>query len=176
MKKIAIILIFLLIPIFSFSNRSRNEFDTSIIENIKPTVSEIPPGYMFGKIPHTARKVFKGNPWLMDSKTVRKLSNRIYPGGNYRNISKIHITIITNITKPYSDDIVCYLLLFKSRRTAQKELAKLNKFVSYNKDRTILLAKKNLAVFLNVDDAEDFHYIRQLAEEIENKLNGLVTK
>ena len=76
-------------------------FKPYIIDKIKITNNDIPEGFVFGKVPKFARKVLKNNPWMLDKSAVRKLTNRIYPGGNYATISKIHMTIIAKEKKPY---------------------------------------------------------------------------
>jgi len=148
-------------------------YSSSIIEKIKPTAEEIPAGYMFGQVPDFARSLLKSNPWSLDQAAIKKLTNRIYPGGEYAKVSDLHMTIITNKKNPYGDDIVCYIFIFRNEKSAQEELIKLNEHVGYNSDRSIVVEKKNLAVYLCVDSVKDYEYIKTLSESIKKKLETL---
>jgi hypothetical protein len=148
-------------------------YSSSIIEKIKPTTDEIPAGYMFGQVPEFARSLLKTNPWTLDQAAIKKLTNRIYPGGEYSKVSDLHMTIITNKKNPYGDDIVCYIFIFKNEKSAQEELVKINEHVGYNNDRSIVIEKKNLAVYLCVDSVNDFEYIKTMSESIKKRLETL---
>ncbi len=147
--------------------------DDELIEKIKITQSDIPQGYIFGKIPGPAKAVFKNNPWSFDNNAVRKLTGRIYPGGDYSKISAIHMTILTRSDKPFSDDIVCYLMVFNRGKSSADEIKKLKEHIDFNGDRALLVTRDNLAIFMHVDDTDDFHYIRSLSEKIEQRLSSL---
>jgi hypothetical protein len=45
--------------------------------------------------------------------------------------------------------------------------------VGYNRDRAIVIEKKNLAVYLHVDSVKDFEHIRELSETIKKRLETL---
>ena len=173
MKKTVSLLIFIFITLCIIPASSSLSYDITVFNRLKPSESEIPEGFVLGMIPDFARKVLKENPWQLDQNAIRKLADRIYPDGDPNAIQDIHMTIMTAKDRPYSDDIVCYIILFKKGKTAKTELDKLSSFNGYNGDRTILLSKDNLAVFLLVDDVDNFQHIRQMADSIEAKLKEL---
>lgn len=148
-------------------------YSSSIIEKIKPTTDEIPAGYMFGKVPEFAQSLLKTNPWNLDQDAIKKLTNRIYPGGEFSKVADLHMTIITNKKNPYGDDIVCYIFIFKNEKSAQEELIKINQHVGYNNDRSIVIEKKNLAVYLCVDSVKDFEHIQVISEAMKKRLETL---
>jgi len=148
-------------------------YSSSIIEKIRPTSDQIPAGYMFGKVPGFAQSLLKENPWNLDQTAIKKMANRIYPGGEYSKITDLHMTIIANKKNPYGDDIICYIFVFKNEKSAQEELLKINEYVGYNKDRSIVLGKNNLAVYFCVDNAKDFDYIQAMSEAVQKKLETL---
>ena len=86
MKKTAAITSTLLLFIAAISAFGSIDYDTTVIEKIKISNTEIPEGFMLGKIPGYAKKIFQANPWMMDTASIKKLSSRIYPGGNYNKI------------------------------------------------------------------------------------------
>ena len=159
--------------ILIFILNANAEFKSDIIGKVAITNTEIPHGFILGKIPGFAKKTLKGNPWLMDSRAIRKLTKRIYPGGDSNSVKDIHVTIMTTSKKPYGDDIVCYILLFKDGTKAKNEIKKMSDYVGYNSDRAMLLTKDNIAVFLHVDDVGNFYLLNGLANNIRTKLKGL---
>ncbi len=173
MKRHSLLTIFLITTAVVFIGSSSAMYSSSIIEKIKPTTEEIPEGYMFGQVPEFAQSLLKTNPWNLDQAAIKKLTNRIYPGGEYTKVSDLHMTIITNKRNPYGDDIVCYIFIFKNEKSAQEELIKINEHVGYNSDRSIVIEKKNLAVYLCVDSVKDFEHIREISETIKTKLETL---
>ena len=68
-------------------------FKSNIIDKVAITNNEIPTGFVLGKIPGFAKKTLRSNPWLFDSKAIRKLTGRIYPGGDFKYVSNIHTHI-----------------------------------------------------------------------------------
>jgi hypothetical protein len=170
MKKITALSFTLAMMFILSSGFAIGKFKTDIIDKVRLSDTEIPEGFMLGQIPGPAKVVFKGNPWLMDRNAIQKLTQHIYPGGDYTKVSQIHVTILANREKPFSDDIVCYVILYNDTIAAKDELRKFQEFVGYNSDRAILLPKDNLAVFLLVDDVKDFHYIQAMAGTIEGRL------
>lgn len=173
MKKKSLFLVTITVFISVFIGSSTVMYSSSIIEKIRPTTAEIPEGYMFGQVPEFARSLLKTNPWNLDQAAIKKLTNRIYPGGEYTKVQDLHMTIITNKMNPYGDDIVCYIFVFRNEKSAQEELAKLNEHVGYNSDRSIIIEKKNLAVYLCVDSVKDFEYIKTMSETIKKRLETL---
>ncbi len=173
MKRHSILIIFVLTIATVFISSSGAMYSSSIIEKIKPISDEIPTGYMFGQVPEFARSLLKSNPWTLDQTAIKKLTNRIYPGGEYTKVSDLHMTIITNKKNPYGDDIVCYIFIFRNEKSAQEELVKLNEHVNYNSDRAIIIEKKNLAVYLHVDSVKDFEYIKAMSESMKKRLETL---
>ena len=173
MKKHKSLVISLITILSVFISSTTAMYSSSIIEKLKPTSEEIPAGYMFGQVPGFAQNLLKTNPWSLDEAAIKKLTNRIYPGGEYSKVSDLHMTIITNKKNPYGDDIVCYIFVFKNEKAAQEELIKLSEHVGYNSDRSIVIEKKNLAVYFCVDSTKDFEYIQALSEAMKKKLESL---
>ncbi len=171
-KKTATTVIISLILAISISS-AEAMYKSNIISKVIISQKDIPSGFSFGKIPGFAKKVLKNNPWMLDRSAIRKLAGRIYPGGDYNKISNIHMTVMANKRNLYGDDIVCYVILFKDNIAAKDEIKKISDFAGYNKDRVILLKKNNMVIYFHVDDTENFHLIRKLAENINIKIQDL---
>ena len=124
MKRHSLLFISVATIITVFISSTTAMYSSSVIEKLKPTSEEIPDGYMFGQVPDFAQSLLKNNPWSLDQAAIKKLTNRIYPGGEYTKVSDLHMTIITNKKNPYGDDIVCYIFIFRNEKSAQEELAK----------------------------------------------------
>ena len=173
MKRALCIMIFISFLIFAMSLNGISDYGEGVIDKVRLSDSDVPEGYMYGKIPDFARKVLKGNPWMMDSSAVRRLTKRIYPDGNYSKVLKIHVTILADRKTPYGDDIVCYIILYRDSSSARDEIKKITRFVEFNRDRAILVNKMNLVIFFHVDDIKDFHYIKKIGVKLEDKLSKL---
>ena len=171
MKKIFIIIIMLISVTAMFAIPGNSKYSPNIFKELKLNV---PKGFMYGKIPSAFKKWFKGNPWIMNRRTIRKIANKMYPGGNYRRISHVYMTIIANKKYPYNDDIVCYMILFKNKQMAKKEIKKINDYVAYNRDRAIVVSKNNMAVFFHVDDSQNLRYITNMAGKIKTSLQNKI--
>ncbi len=149
------------------------DYKPDAIEKLKPAQSEVPENFTFGTIPGFAKKVLKNNPWILDEAAVKKMVGRIYPGGDYHTVSKIHMSIFANKKNPYKDDFVCYIIIYKNKNTAKKEIEKLTSYTGYNTDRTILISKDNMAVILLADDTANYKYIQGIAESMQEKIKSL---
>jgi hypothetical protein len=162
----------LLISIFCLilSNVHAGDYNVDAIDTIKLTDSDIPNGFIYGKIPDFARKTLKNNPWMMDKAAIKRLAKEIYPGGDFNKIAGIHSTIIANNKKPYNDDIVCYIILFHNSRLAASEMKKINDYIEYNRDRMIEINRDNIVVLMHVDDIRNYPLLKRLASMIENRL------
>ena len=145
-------------------------YNSSIIEKIRLTIDEIPAGYVFGQAPEKAKSLLKDNPWKFDQNAMKNFTNRIYPGADHRNISDIHMTIIAKKDNPFGNDIGCYIFIYKNAKSAKDELRKLNEFIKYNSDRGIVIEKNNLAVYLYINDVNNYEHIKRLSEIIKKKL------
>lgn len=152
------------------------EYRSDVISVLQPTDKDIPTGFMYGKVPPAARTVFKQNPGLLDNPTIQRIAKYVYPEGDYRNIASMHVSIIADEKTPYGDDIVCYVILYKGGKSAEREIKKLNEFAQYNSDRVIVIARENLAVFLLVDSIDNFHHIRTMADAMEVKIDEIDSK
>ena len=137
------------------------------------TANDIPEGFVIGKIPRVAQEVLKDNPWTFDSQAIKKLTERIYPDGDYRKVANVHMTILADEKKPYNDNIVCYVILYKDMKAAKDELKKLNNYVSFNTDRAVVISRDNMVIFLHSDDVADFHHVQDMAASIGSKLKSL---
>jgi hypothetical protein len=170
--------LFVIISIFSFCIYASaiTPKDTSgsvIIDKIKINPEDIPEGFVYGQIPTFARKVLLNNPWLMNRAAVNRLTKNIYPRGDANSIKNMYVSIIAKKEKPFNDDIVCYIIEYVSSSSARKEIEKLSDFSRFNSDRTIVIPHGNIAVFLIVDNVNNYQYIRILKDKFENRLNSL---
>ena len=170
MKKNTFKGIFVIIITILLIGNTTSMYSTTIIEKIKLTIDEIPEGFMFGQVPDFAKGLLKNNPWNLDQDAIKKLTSRIYPGGEYSKISDIHMTIIANKKNPFGDEIGCYIILYKNAQSAKEELTKLNEYVKYNNDRALIIEKNNLVVYLYVDDAGNYEHIEKLYETMKKKI------
>jgi len=173
MKKIKSLTIISFLSIFFFLNSSNAMYSNSVINLIKPDVSDIPAGYRFGIIPQFAKNMLKDNPWDMDQNALSRFAHRIYPDADHRRMSAVHMTIIANEKNPYDDDIVCYIFLYKDKKSAEAEIEKLTKFVEYNNDRGIVLSRENLAVYLLVDHIKEYRHIDNMSKIIQKRIDTL---
>ncbi len=173
MKRVMVILTLaaaftLIFQIFGGATNGSDLFD-----KVKLLNTDIPDGFIYGTVPKYAKELIKDNPWEMDQAAIRKMTDQIYPGGDYSKISGIHVSILAKKTAPYGDDIVCYLILFKDARAANEELKKMMEFAGYNQDRVIIESKNNLVVYLHVDEVKDFPLIRAMSEKIRERLKNI---
>ena len=143
------------------------------VETIRLSDSDIPEGYRYGIIPDFASGLLKSNPWMLDPAAKKKLAHRIYPGAEYTRISSIHMTILAANSNPYGDDIVCYIFMFNDEKSTKEEMIKLNEYTGYNSDRSIVLEKGNIAVFLFVDNVKDYPHIQVISESIKRKMDSI---
>ncbi len=173
MKKIRTLLILSFLAICFFLSSSAAMYSNSVIDIIKLNDSDIPEGYRFGIIPGFAKNMLKDNPWNLDQNALSRFAPRIYPDADSRSMAHVHMTIIASEKNPYDDDIVCYIFLYKDKKSAESEIEKLTKFVEYNNDRGIVLSKENLAVYLLVDHTKEYRHIENISRNIQKKLDTL---
>ena len=143
------------------------------ISKITITEKDIPSGFVIGKLPEKIKDVIKENPWYFDSEAIKRLTGHIYPDGDYKKIAAMHMTIIADEKKPYRDNMVCWIILYKDSQSAKIELSKLNRYTGFNSDRCILIQKNNMAVFMYARDVNDFHYVQDVAQEIQAKIKAM---
>jgi len=173
MKKIIVILIIMFSAAgFFITGLSALSGETEI-DRIRLTDQDIPEGFRYGIIPDFAHGLLKENPWLLDNNAMKKLTHRIYPGAEYTRMSSVHMTILAKKENPYGDDIVCYIFKFRDGKSAKEELSKLNEYSGYNSDRSIVLEKNNMAVFLLVDSTKDYDHIMAISRNIQSRLDNL---
>jgi len=173
MKKPLVLTVAFILMLAALTGQAKPDCSTDIIEQIRPSVSDLPEGFMFGRIPGFAQKVLKGNPWLMDRRAMKRLASRIYPDGDFSKMSAVHMTIMADTKTPFGDDIVCYIIVYRDKSSAKGEIKKLLKFAGYNNDRVLVLSKENMVVFLHVDDTINFHHIQELAGKMGRKLEKI---
>jgi len=173
MKKniIPVMTCLLLFSLFMASGRAVSKHD--MIEKVRVSDKDVPEGFIYGKIPGFARNVLKDNPWSLDKPAIKKMANRIYPDGDYTNISEIHMTIMAKKNNPFRDDIVCYVILYKNENALKKEMKKFTSFAENNRDRVILLSRDNLAVYFSVDDTDNFEYIKTISSSVKARLEEM---
>ncbi len=147
------------------------DFNGEIIDTIRIKQEDLPKGFMFGKIPDFAKKVLKNNPWRMDKQAIKVLAGKIYPGGDYNSITDIHSSILARSASPFGDDIVCYIILYRDVRSSKSEFAKLKSYSDYNNMRTLLIQRKNLAVFMFSDETRTLPLLMKLSEKITKRID-----
>jgi hypothetical protein len=173
MKKAIVCLGVLFTLVIITASNGNSQLKPGAIDSIRLTDKDIPDGFMYGTVPEPYRKTLKGNPWTMDKAAIKRLADKIYPGGDYNKIDSIHVSIIADRNTPFGDDIVCYVILFTNIKAAQEELRKVTEFTGYNSDRSLLITKDNLAVIFFVDDIGNFHYIQELAKTVSERIKSL---
>ncbi len=173
MKKAILSVCILLSFIVITESKGSSQLKVNAIDTVKLTSADIPEGFMYGKVPAPYQSTLKNNPWMMDKAAIKRLADKIYPGGDYSKIAGIHVSIIASKKTPFGDDIVCYMILYNSMKDAQKEIRKMAEFTGYNNDRALLLTKDNLAIIFFVDDITNFHYIQELAKTIGERMKNM---
>jgi hypothetical protein len=151
----------------------RDTSGSATIDKIKINSEDIPEGFIYGQIPTFAKNVLLNNPWLMNRTAVNKLTKNIYPNGDANSVRNMYVSIIAKKEKPFNDDIVCYIIEYNDSASAKKEIEKLSEFSNFNRDRTIVIPHGNIAVFLIVDDVNNFQHICVLRDKLESRLNAL---
>lgn len=173
MKKAIICLSALLTLVIITASSGNSQLKPAAIDSIRLTDKDIPEGFIYGTVPAPYKKTLKNNPWTMDRAAIKRLADKIYPGGDYNKIESIHVSIIADKNTPLGDDIVCYVILFTNMKAAQEEIRKITEFAGYNNDRSLLVTKDNLAVIFFVDDIGNYHYIQELAKTVSERIKGL---
>ena len=173
MKKTRTLIILSFFSICFFLSSSAAMYSNSVIDIVKLNDSDIPEGYRYGIIPGFAKEMLKDNPWNLDQNALSRFAPRIYPGADSRSMANVHMTIIASEKNPYDDDIVCYIFLYKDKKSAEQEIEKLTKFVEYNSDRGIVLSKENLAVYLLVDHIKEYKHIDAISRNIQKRIDSL---
>jgi len=156
------------VSILASANYSRDD-----ISKLTITEKDIPSGFTIGKVPQKLKDVLKDNPWYFDNEAIKKLTGHIYPDGDYKKVAIMHITILADEKNPYKDNMVCWIILYKDSKSAKEELGKLNRYAGLNNDRCILIQKNNMAVFMYSNDVNDFHYVQDIAAEIQAKIRAM---
>jgi hypothetical protein len=173
MRKSILSICILLSLILISESKGSSQLKINAIDTIKITSSDIPEGFMYGKVPAPYQSTLKDNPWMMDRAAIKRLADKIYPGGDFNKIAGIHVSIIASKKTPLGDDIVCYMILYNNMKAAQDEIRKMGEFVGYNRDRALMLTKDNMAVIFFVDDVTNFHYIQELAITIGERMKNM---
>jgi len=173
MKKATLSICILLSFILFTESKGSSQLKINSIDAVKLTGADIPEGFIYGTVPAPYRSTLKDNPWLMDRAAIKRLADKIYPGGDFNRIAGIHVSIIASKKTPLGDDIVCYVILYNSMKDAQQEMKKMTEFVGYNGDRALLLTKDNMAIVFFVDDIENFHYIQELAKTVGERMKNM---
>ena len=173
MKNLKTRFIITILSIFFLLNISSAMYSNSVIDTIKPNEADIPAGYCYGIIPDFAKNMLKENPWNLDQNALNRFAHRIYPDADNNKMSSVHMTIIANQKNPYDDDIVCYIFIYKDKTSAEKEIEKLRKFVGYNNDRGIVLSKENLAVYILIDDVNEYRHMESISRSIQKRIDAL---
>jgi hypothetical protein len=132
--------------------------------------NEIPKGMVYGMIPPKAKNIIKSNPWVLDSTSIRKLSQAIYNNANFSKIKKMVMVILTSENSPYGDDIVYYGFEFANNESAKIENIKLTEVTRYNQTRAILLKGNKKSILLFSDNEALFPIVKKLSLLLEKKV------
>jgi len=171
MKKTLFWSIFIIMVCAGISaNANYNKDD---ISKVVIAEKDIPQGFIIGKMPDKVKDVLKDNPWYFDNEAIKKLTGHIYPDGDYKKVAVMHMTILADKEKPYKDNIVCWIILYKDSIGAKEEMAKLKRHTDFNSDRCILIQKNNMAVLMYARDINDFRYVQGMAAEIQTKMKAM---
>ncbi|MFA5519314.1 MAG: hypothetical protein WDA74_08675 [Spirochaetota bacterium] len=173
MKSLKILFISSILSLFFLLNISSAMYNNSVLDTIKPNEADIPEGYCYGIVPDFAKNMLKENPWNLDSNALNRFVHRVYPDADKNKMSAVHMTIIANKKNPYNDDIVCYIFIYKDKTSAEKEIEKLKNFVGYNNDRGIVLNRDNLAVYLLIDNTNEYRHIESISRSIQKRIDAL---
>jgi len=146
---------------------------TAIIDKIKINSEDIPEGFIYGQIPTFAKTTLLDNPWLMNRAAVNKLTKKLYPNGDANSVKNMYVSIMAKKERPFSSDIICYIIEYNDPVSAKKEIGKLTEFSNFNRDRTIVIPHQKIAVFLITEDVGNFQHIRVLQDKVESRLNSL---
>jgi hypothetical protein len=167
-----LILTLIFIPCQSFLYSNTAEIN-SIVEKLSIKSSDIPKGFVIGKVPEGSKTVFKDNPGFLDKTGISKVTKEIYPNGDKNKVSEIHVTILAKPENILNDDMVCYIIFYKSNLFAKEEMSKFREYIQYHSDRSILLSADNIAIFILSNDIENFDYIRELGSKMQKRLDSL---
>jgi hypothetical protein len=171
MKKIIIYSILFTSLIFLSSSVVYSQNTNAIADKIRLIPGDIPEGFIYGLIPDGAKNILKDNPWTFDKPAIEKLTEKIYPGGDFNQVSGIHITILARKETPHRDDIVCYIIQYRSFKAAKDEVKKLADFAGNNQDRAILHVKDDYVIFLFADDTNNVPLLRELDKKITERMD-----
>lgn len=171
MKKLCVFAIFIAISLCGYA--FTRDFSTSDVDRIRLTAGDVPTGFIMAQIPSFAREVFRDNPCYLDSKGIKRIAKHLYPNGDSNAIASIHSTIMAKQGRPFGDDIVCYIIVYRNEKAALKEIKKLTDYVEFNNQRAVVSVKNNLAVFIHADDVVNMQAVTQLKHTIEERLASL---
>ncbi|MCX7678533.1 MAG: hypothetical protein N2316_04880 [Spirochaetes bacterium] len=171
MKKIIISSIIVALSFSSYSYT--RDYTSADVDKIRITHRDLPNGFRMAQIPAFARDVFRENPCFLDTNGIKRIAKHLYPNGDFNTISAIHSTIIAKEGKPFGDDLVCYIIVYRNAKVAQKELKKLTEYVEFNNQRATVTVKNNLAVFIHSDDVINMPLVMQLKRIIDERLESI---
>ncbi len=171
MKKICVFAIIITITICGYA--FTRDYSLPDIDRIRITAGDVPSGFMIAQIPSFAREVFRDNPCYLNSNGIKRIAKHLYPNGDYNAISSIHFTIMAKQGRPFGDDIVCYIIVYRNEKAAQKEIKKLTEYAEFNNQRAAVTAKHNLAVFIHSDDVANMPAVAQLKRTLEERIANL---
>lgn len=149
----------------------KGQTDEGLFSSLAISHHDVPQGFVFGEIPRFAQKVFPKNPCVVNGEGIRFLSDKVYPEGSAGNIKSIYAAIMAEESRPYGDDLVCYVIMFKDNRSADAEIKKIQDFFQYNKDRIVFFHKDTVAVLLFADNINNYKYIAELGEKLRARLD-----
>lgn len=175
MNKRLIFVLVLFVSICSFAGAviPGTNADEAVIEKLRITDQDVPEGFMYGHIPSFAKNTLLNNPWTMNRAAINKVTKNLYPNGDANAVKNMHLSILARKDHEFGYDIVCYIIVYNDGSSARKEIEKLNDYNRYNSDRTILLYQGNIAVFLIVQDVDNYKYIQEMKEKMQQRLSIL---
>ncbi len=173
-KKRIILTMFIFVFLFGYfenaiskttAKKPKNKIQSLILQS-----KDLPEGMVLGKIPKSARKLIKRNPWILDRASIKKFSRAIYSGANYYAISRMAMVILTSEQRPYDDDVVYYVFEYKTESIAKRESQKIADVKKYNPRRAEFLHSERFVILVFCDNEELFPQLQEVTRMLKQKL------
>ena len=109
--------------------------------------------------------VFEGNDKDYLKHLVKECQQKKYPAGPVLN-EFVFLSVLNR-------RLHINLLYLQKSNPVSKEIDKLKKFVGYNNDRGIVLSRDNLAVYLLIDNINEYRHMENISRSIQKRIDAL---